>query len=87
VHDWLREVGDPSRWWFRPIDMVTEYGLLILLVVGTAYHFTPRAWVDEHFRGWFSRLPGPVIGLVYAALCLLILHLLDGPRANIYFAF
>jgi alginate O-acetyltransferase complex protein AlgI len=87
VHDWLREVGDPSRWWFRPIDLVTEYGLLILLVVGTGYHFTPRAWVDEHFRGWFSRLPGPVIGVVYAALCLLILHLLDGPRANIYFAF
>ena len=27
------------------------------------------------------------VGLVYAALCLLILHLLDGPRANIYFAF
>jgi alginate O-acetyltransferase complex protein AlgI len=87
VHDWLREVGDPSRWWFRPIEMVTEHGLLILLVAGTGYHFTPRAWIDEHFRGWFSRLPGPVIGVVYAALCLLILHLLDGPRANIYFAF
>jgi alginate O-acetyltransferase complex protein AlgI len=87
VHDWLREVGDPSRWWFRPIDLVTEYGLLILLVVGTTYHFTPRAWVDERFKNWFCRLPGPVIGLVYAALCLLILHLLDGPRANIYFAF
>jgi alginate O-acetyltransferase complex protein AlgI len=87
VHDWLREVGDPSRWWFRPIDWVTEYGLLILLIVGTTYHFTPRAWIDEHFRGWFSRLPGPVIGVIYAALCVLILHLLDGPRANIYFAF
>jgi alginate O-acetyltransferase complex protein AlgI len=87
VHDWLREVGDVTRWWMRPIDLAAEYGLLILLVAGTLYHFTPREWVDERFRGWFGRLPGPVIGLVYAALCLLILHLLDGPRANIYFAF
>lgn len=87
VHDWLREVGDPTRGWLRAVDLAAEYGLLILLVAGTAYHFTPRAWIDERFRGWFSRLPGPVIGLIYAALCLLILHLLDGPRANIYFAF
>ena len=62
-------------------------GVLALLVVGTAYHFTPRAWVDEHLQRWFGRLPGPVIGLLFAGAALIVLHLLDGPRANIYFAF
>jgi alginate O-acetyltransferase complex protein AlgI len=87
LHDWLREVASPGRWWFGLADAFAEWGLLILLVLGTAYHFTPHRWIDENFKDWFCRLPGPVLGLLYAGLCLLILHLLDGPRANIYFAF
>jgi alginate O-acetyltransferase complex protein AlgI len=87
LHDWLHETWEPSNWWFSIVDRLAEWGLLALLIVGTVYHFTPREWVDERFRKWFSSLPGPVIGVAYALLCLLILHLLDGPRANIYFAF
>lgn len=87
IHDWLHEGWAPSNWWFIIVDRLAEYGLLILLVVGTAYHFTPREWVDVRFKNWFCKLPGPVMGVFYALLCLVLLHLLDGPRANIYFAF
>ena len=66
---------------------MAEYGLLIILVAGIGYHFTPREWVDERLRRFFCGMPGPVVGFAYALLCLLLLHLLDGPRANIYFAF
>ena len=87
AHDWLAELGTPQLWWVRIADALAEHGLLILLIAGIAYHFTPRVWIDEHLKNWFCRLPGPVIGVVFAALCLLLMHLLDGPRANIYFAF
>ncbi|NVB36971.1 MBOAT family protein [Pseudenhygromyxa sp. WMMC2535] len=92
AHDWLRaraEAGqlDAGAGWFQAALGLVEYGLLILMVLGIAYHFTPRRWVDEHLQRAFCRLPGPAIGLAYALLCLLLLHLLDGPRANIYFAF
>jgi D-alanyl-lipoteichoic acid acyltransferase DltB (MBOAT superfamily) len=70
-----------------PLHGLTEYVLGIVLALGTAYHFTSRDWVEKHLRAAFLRLPGWAIGLVYAALCLLILKLLDGPRANIYFEF
>jgi alginate O-acetyltransferase complex protein AlgI len=91
LHDWLHEqfadaaVAQPM--WFVALDRVIEWGLLILLMTGIAYHFTPRRWVDEVFQSRFAKLPGPVLGLVFAAVCLLLMHLLDGPRANIYFAF
>ena len=66
---------------------LAEYGLLIVLVLGTAYHFTPREWVEERLRGVFVRLPGPVLGIAFALLAVIIMNLLSGPRANIYFAF
>ncbi len=69
------------------LHQVGEYLLLIVLVGGIAYHFTPRKWVDEHLKGLFTRLPGPVLGIAFALLGLLIMNLLDGPRANIYFEF
>ncbi len=89
VHDWLHEryADATASWWFAGLDRLAEYGLLILLVLGIAYHFTPRRWIDETFKGWFAKLPGPVLGVVFAAVALLLMHLLDGPRANIYFAF
>ncbi len=93
LHDWLREQfpavaeAEVPPTWFALADGFAEWGILILLIVGTGYHFTPRRWVDEVFKSLFVKLPGPVIGLIFAALCLLIMHLLEGPRANIYFAF
>jgi alginate O-acetyltransferase complex protein AlgI len=87
IHDWLHDGFSPTVWWFSTVDWLAEWGILIVLIVGTAYHFTPREWIDVRFKNWFCKLPGPVIGFLYAVLCLVLLHLLDGPRANIYFAF
>lgn len=66
---------------------VAEWGILIVLALGIAFHFTPRAWIDVRVKGLFTRLPAPVVGILYALLGLLLMKLLDGPRANIYFAF
>ncbi len=58
------------------------------LVGGIAYHMTPKRWVDVYGYALFRRLPGPLIGVLFAALALGV-HLLltSGPRANIYFQF
>jgi len=87
AHDWLHDTWAPTNWWFSTVDWFAQWGLLIVLIVGTGYHFTPREWVDKRFADWFRALPGPVMGVLYALLALLIMHLLNGPRANIYFAF
>ncbi|MFV8750634.1 MBOAT family O-acyltransferase [Nannocystaceae bacterium ST9] len=91
LHDWLHEqfadAAASEALWFTALDRLVEWGLLILLAAGIAYHFTPRRWIDELFASRFCKLPGPVLGVVFAAVCLLLMHLLDGPRANIYFAF
>ncbi|TPV95901.1 MAG: MBOAT family protein [Myxococcales bacterium FL481] len=64
-----------------------EHGVLLVLIAGLGYHFTPRSWVDDHLGRRFAALPGPVIGVILALLGALLVDLLDGPRANIYFAF
>ena len=69
------------------LHWLTEYILLIVLAVGTAYHFTSRDWIETHLRQAYLRLPGWAVGFVYGGLFLLFLKLLDGPRANIYFEF
>jgi alginate O-acetyltransferase complex protein AlgI len=59
------------------------------LLFGLGYHLlTPKGLVDREAYAVFRRLPGPVIGLLMAALALAV-HLLlsSGPRANIYFQF
>lgn len=62
--------------------------LLAALVGGTAYHFTPKRWVDESAFGLFRRLPGPVLGLAMGLLALGIMKIsANGPRAFIYFDF
>lgn len=66
---------------------LAEYGVLLVLVAGLGYHFTPRRWVDEVLRDRVARLPGPVLGIILALIGALLVDLLDGPRANIYFAF
>jgi hypothetical protein len=64
-----------------------EHGLALLLLLGLGYHFTPRRWVDEGLAGAFARLPALVIGVVLAVVALALMKVLEGPRANIYFAF
>jgi alginate O-acetyltransferase complex protein AlgI len=62
--------------------------LWLALVLGTAYHFTPRNWVDVRAYAIFRRIPGPVLGLAMGLLALGLMKLMAGaPRAFIYFAF
>jgi len=70
----------------RP-GLLTEW-LWLALIFGTAYHFTPRAWVDRRAYGLFCRLPGPVLGLLLGLLGLGLMKLMAGaPRTFIYFNF
>lgn len=59
------------------------------LVLGLGYHMlTPKPLTDRLSHAVFRRLPGPVIGLLFALLALAVHMLLStGPRANIYFQF
>ncbi|MCY0986791.1 hypothetical protein OV203_06645 [Nannocystis sp. ILAH1] len=60
-----------------------------VLLFGIGYHLlTPKGLTDRETYAVFRRLPGPLIGLLLAALGLAV-HLLlsSGPRANIYFQF
>jgi hypothetical protein len=59
------------------------------LLFGIGYHvLTPKGLVDREAYAVFRKLPGPVIGLLMAALALAVYLLLSsGPRANIYFQF
>ncbi|MBC8070887.1 MAG: MBOAT family protein [Deltaproteobacteria bacterium] len=60
----------------------------LTLAFGCAYHFTPRAWVDVYGLALVRRLPGVLLGIAFALLCLGIMLLLGGgPRAFIYFQF
>ncbi|MEX1368344.1 MAG: MBOAT family O-acyltransferase [Nannocystaceae bacterium] len=62
--------------------------LWVALLLGTAYHFTPRAWVEHHLWGLFRRVPGPVLGLLLGLLGLGLMKLMAGaPRTFIYFNF
>lgn len=72
---------------YQFVYWIGEWGLGWLLALGLAYHFTPRRWVDEVLAKRFYRLPGPVIGLAFVVLGVCLMKLLEGPRANIYFAF
>jgi D-alanyl-lipoteichoic acid acyltransferase DltB (MBOAT superfamily) len=60
----------------------------VALILGTAYHFTPKKWVDEWALGIFRKTPGVAIGVVFAAVGYLLMKLMEGsPRAFIYFQF
>jgi len=88
---WLELNGDAMAPWIqilRPaLVWCAEYGLGIVLVFGIAYHFTPARWVERGLRRTMARLPGPVVGVLLAAVGILLVVLLSGPRANIYFEF
>ena len=61
----------------------------LALLGGLGYHLlTPKDWVDRWGLAAFRRMPGWLIGLLFALLALGV-HLLlsSGPRANIYFQF
>nr|WP_255216352.1 MBOAT family O-acyltransferase [Pseudenhygromyxa sp. WMMC2535] len=58
------------------------------LIFGLVYHFTPQEWVDVHAKNIFRKLPGPILGLLFALFILGLMLLMAGsPRAFIYFQF
>ena len=60
----------------------------LVFIGGLAYHFTPRRWVDELGYAIWRRLPGVLLGIMFAALCLGLMKLMSGaPKAFIYFQF
>jgi D-alanyl-lipoteichoic acid acyltransferase DltB (MBOAT superfamily) len=72
--------------WIRP--GLTSVWVWLALAIGLLYHFTPRPWVEVHLRGLYNRIPGVVLGLLFAALAYFLMWLLEGlPRAFIYFQF
>ena len=67
---------------------LTTPGVWVALVLGLAYHFTPKAWVDDKLGGLFRKTPGIVLGLAFLGLAYGLMKLLEGaPRAFIYFQF
>lgn len=70
-----------------PLLMVAQWGILLLMVIGLGYHFTPRDWSERLGARCVRWLPAPALGVGLATVALLISQLLSGPRANIYFAF
>jgi D-alanyl-lipoteichoic acid acyltransferase DltB (MBOAT superfamily) len=70
----------------RP-DLASEW-IWLCLVLGLAYHFTPKKWVDEVAYGVFRRIPGPLLGVLFLAFAYGLMKVLEGaPRAFIYFQF
>jgi len=64
------------------------WGLWAVLVFGLAYHWTPKTWVDGRLWRLFARVPGPVLGVLFAAMALALMRILDGsPKAFVYFQF
>ena len=62
--------------------------LWLALIGGLAYHFTPRRWVDVYALAVWRRVPGVILGIAFALLCLGIMKLMSGaPKAFIYFQF
>jgi len=62
--------------------------LWLALLGGLAYHFTPRRWIDEYALAAWRRVPGVILGVAFALLCLGIMKLMSGaPKAFIYFQF
>ncbi len=87
LHDWASAnaatLGDLAE----PLLGLSHWGLLILIVLGLAYHFLPARWSEGIGQSITRWLPAPALGVALACSMLLISRLLDGPRANIYFSF
>jgi D-alanyl-lipoteichoic acid acyltransferase DltB (MBOAT superfamily) len=69
------------------LQPLANQGLLVLLVLGLGYHFTPATWTDSAGKRLFARTPGFALAMGFAAMLAVMSQLLSGPRANIYFAF
>ncbi len=82
--EWGAEVGCA---WGGMLSAVGDKLVFIVIIVGIGYHFTPRRELDQIGVRLFSRLPAPTLAVVVALVAWLGVHLLTGPRANIYFQF
>jgi D-alanyl-lipoteichoic acid acyltransferase DltB (MBOAT superfamily) len=87
LHGWVQSQADTLGGLTYPLQVVSNHGILALLVAGLGYHFTPADWTERVGARLVRWLPGPALGAGIAVIALLIAQLLSGPRANIYFAF
>ncbi len=69
------------------LSLLAHNGIALLLACGLAYHFTPADWTERLGTRAVRALPAPALGLALGMVAALVAHALDGPRANIYFAF
>jgi hypothetical protein len=87
LHAWVEEraasLGDLAE----PLSSFSEWGVLVVIVLGLGYHLLPARWSDGIGQRVTRWMPAPAIGLALACSMLLMSRLLDGPRANIYFSF
>jgi D-alanyl-lipoteichoic acid acyltransferase DltB (MBOAT superfamily) len=92
VRDGLFRIEGLARWLARTPELrwaepLAHWGVLLLLVVGFALHYTPRDRVERAAAAVVPRLPGVVLGMGLALLMAGLSLLLAGPRPNIYFVF
>jgi D-alanyl-lipoteichoic acid acyltransferase DltB (MBOAT superfamily) len=87
LYTWLETSGSLFGPLQKSLMSLTNQGILVLLVFGIGYHFTPADWTERLGANAVRRLPAPALGFVMATVALVISQLLSGPRANIYFAF
>jgi alginate O-acetyltransferase complex protein AlgI len=81
---WANELGGVLG---GTVAAFASHGIFWALVVGFAYHFAPKHWVERPAARFVRLLPGPLLGVFVAGVAWLGLVLLSGPRANIYFSF
>ena len=79
---WLGRV--PVLAWASP---VAYWGVLLLLVGGLLFHFTPASATRVVSERLIPRVPAVVMGMGLATLMGVVSLMLAGPRPNIYFAF
>lgn len=83
LSSWLKAHGVANA----ALLWAAEWALLILIAGGLGYHFLPSRWLERPGQRLIAALPAPVLGATVAVIALLVSQLLNGPRANIYFAF
>ncbi len=68
---------DGAGAWGSPLASLANNGIFWILVLGLGYHFAPSSWVERPFTRIVRLLPGPLLGVLIAAVAWLGLSLLS----------